>query len=352
MALKAGRVGVNPADVDPIDGHISPSATGSYTKQEADAKFETQTHAAETYESKSDAAALQPKTLAVPIEMLSGSKLTVESALQGLNTEKFTYADNGVLGAKNYLNKTSAETSAGTITVTQQDTGVRIQSVSASTWGNGFFDITSLKKNTDYVISSDVAYTSGSGSINISGSTDGTNFTTITGTASAITSSGKQTVKFNVGNYSYIRIKLFVTMGTSETADISWNNLMLCLASDPDSTYQPYAMTNRELTEKAIVQEGTVTSDFTIANYSRLYKVGNIVNASLFLSGVTKNAFTDSLFNIPQGFRPKASYIPVIMNIGNDAVGRCTIFGSTGNAQSSVSLDNSEIFICATWVTD
>lgn len=109
MALKAGRVGVNPADVDPIDGHISPSATGGYTKQEADAKFETQTHAAETYETKSDAAALQPKTLAVPIEMLSGTKLTVESALQGLNastTEEYLdfttdYSDK----LENYYNK-------------------------------------------------------------------------------------------------------------------------------------------------------------------------------------------------------------------------------------------------------
>lgn len=92
MSIKAGRVGVNPSQVNPIDGSILSSATSGYTKQEADAKFLTQTDAASTYESKSDATtaynALQPKTLAVPIEMLSGTKLTVETALQGLNTEK------------------------------------------------------------------------------------------------------------------------------------------------------------------------------------------------------------------------------------------------------------------------
>ena len=38
MSLKAGRVGVNPSDVDPINGHINTSA---YTKTEADAKFAT-----------------------------------------------------------------------------------------------------------------------------------------------------------------------------------------------------------------------------------------------------------------------------------------------------------------------
>lgn len=78
MSLKAGRVGVNPADVNPIDGHINPSSLEGYTKEEADAKFETQ----------EAAAALQPKTLAIPIHMLDGSKLTVETALHGLNNGK------------------------------------------------------------------------------------------------------------------------------------------------------------------------------------------------------------------------------------------------------------------------
>ena len=92
MALKAGRVGVAPDQVDEF-GKINSEATEGYTKQEADAKFETQTHAASTYETKSDAAALQPINLLVPIEMLDGTKLTVESALQGLNTEKLDEGD-------------------------------------------------------------------------------------------------------------------------------------------------------------------------------------------------------------------------------------------------------------------
>lgn len=84
MALKAGRVGVAPDQVDEF-GRISSEATSGYTKQEADAKFETQTHAASTYETKSEAAALQPILLSVPIEMLEGTALTVESALQMLS---------------------------------------------------------------------------------------------------------------------------------------------------------------------------------------------------------------------------------------------------------------------------
>lgn len=92
MSLKAGRVGVNPNDVDPVSGHISPDATDSYTKAQADDKFLSKSDASSTYESKSEASTahnlLQPKTLAVPISMLDGTKLTVETALQGLNNDK------------------------------------------------------------------------------------------------------------------------------------------------------------------------------------------------------------------------------------------------------------------------
>lgn len=82
MSLKAGRVGVNPSQVDPVDGSIKSSATGAYTKAEADAKFETKSDATTAL------AAKQPINLVVPIEMLSGTKLTVESALTGLNSDK------------------------------------------------------------------------------------------------------------------------------------------------------------------------------------------------------------------------------------------------------------------------
>lgn len=86
MSLRAGRVGINPTDVDPITGHVNPVAVDSYTKSQADDKFLTKSDGSSTYETKSAAADLQPKTLADPIVMLSGTKTTVEDALQGLNT--------------------------------------------------------------------------------------------------------------------------------------------------------------------------------------------------------------------------------------------------------------------------
>lgn len=82
MSLKAGRVGVAPDQVDDF-GVIKSEATGGYTKQEADAKFETKTNANTEY------AKLQPKTLSVPISMLQGSllvpKTTVEDVIQTMD---------------------------------------------------------------------------------------------------------------------------------------------------------------------------------------------------------------------------------------------------------------------------
>lgn len=80
MSLKAGRVGVAPDQVDEF-GKIKSEATSGYTKQEADAKFETKIDAATALAEK------QPKQLSVPLELLTGSALTVETGLTGIQGE-------------------------------------------------------------------------------------------------------------------------------------------------------------------------------------------------------------------------------------------------------------------------
>ena len=65
MSLQAGRVGVDPSQVDLFGKIIGGGSGDAYTKEEADAKFLSQTDAASTYESKSEAstahAALEAK---------------------------------------------------------------------------------------------------------------------------------------------------------------------------------------------------------------------------------------------------------------------------------------------------
>lgn len=120
MALKAGRVGVNPNQVDPVDGTIKSSATEGYTKQEADAKFETQ----------EAAALLQPKTLAVPIKYLNGSVLgtfsTVQEALSGSYGEEGAKTNQQL--TQDVVDEKIAYTFADdTITVTAGNTRVKRQ---------------------------------------------------------------------------------------------------------------------------------------------------------------------------------------------------------------------------------
>lgn len=76
MALPAGRVGVAKDQVDEfgnITGGFVPE--NIYTKTQCDNKFETKTHANNTY---------QPKTIEVPLHMLGGSQLTVETSLHAI----------------------------------------------------------------------------------------------------------------------------------------------------------------------------------------------------------------------------------------------------------------------------
>ena len=59
MSLKSGRVGVNPAFVNPVDGSIllppTPPPENVYTKTECDNKFLDKTDASNTYLSQTDA---------------------------------------------------------------------------------------------------------------------------------------------------------------------------------------------------------------------------------------------------------------------------------------------------------
>lgn len=75
MALKAGRVGVAKDQVDEFGRITGSTPENVYTKQQCDNKFETKTHATNTF---------QQKNIEVPLELLGGSQLTVEASLHAL----------------------------------------------------------------------------------------------------------------------------------------------------------------------------------------------------------------------------------------------------------------------------
>lgn len=177
------------------------------------------------------------------------------------------YADNGVLGAKNLFDgwKKTA-TSNANVTYQKTDKGYRIYMTSAASWSQVYFMFENPRKNTDWAISTNITVTSGSAGIRIMG-----NSSYSTGSATEIVNntiqSGHVKQVFNSGNYDYIFVRLSASADNSVQGDVLYDELMFMLATDSDLTYQPYAMTNKELTDGkannsalAPVENGTTAS--------------------------------------------------------------------------------------------
>lgn len=269
MSLKAGRRGLNKRLVDAFGNFNGEAPSGEYyTKQQTDNKFETKTHVNNTF---------QKKTLEVPIEMLSGSKLTVEDALQGLNEEKFTYADNGVLGAKNLLpNNITSQTISG-VTITVNADG----SITANGTATAQINLSIVGRTWIYDLNKDVI---------ISGSKDGTGTTyevllwDDTESVAYRSRDGVDAIVPVSSVYGH-RMSASFMVRSGAVLDNVTVYPMLRLASDPDDTYVPYAKTNRELSDELTVEEITVMSlstDIVInTSATRLYKYGKIVTGCL-----------------------------------------------------------------------
>lgn len=261
MALKAGRVGVAPDQVDEF-GEIKSNVTSGYTKQEADAKFETQTHAASIYETKTDAdtalAEKQSIRLSMPIELLSGSALTVEDALQGLNVEKFDRVEQRVLGAKNILpypyKDSTKTTTVGVAFTVNSDGSITIDTGGSASTGTADFklfgawaDISELLPDGEYIASID----------------NNDNDITLTAVYNNTTlATGADSLNVNAPDgISY----LMVRVASGVILDNVTIKPMLRLASDPNDEYTLYAMTNRELTVKT---QGIINAVAEAADFS------------------------------------------------------------------------------------
>lgn len=128
---------------------------------------------------------------------------------------------------------------------------------------------------------------------------------------------------------------------------------MIRLASDPDDTYVPYAMTNRELTELATVKESAVTNIISGARVgdagNHLIKVGKVVTLTMRLNSVTITAWDDDMCLIPQDYRPK--YNLRTSNMFANSVQALQI-NSSGSVKSTLDLSNATVYIHTTWITD
>lgn len=111
---------------------------------------------------------------------------------------------------------------------------------------------------------------------------------------------------------SAIYCKIDVKSGTIITTPITFKP-MIRLATDSDPTYQPYAKTNVELTQKSdTYTEITLTvNDATItSNNSKMIKQNGVVDCSLIFSPTENKAGYATIFkDIPTEFIPKMSKV-------------------------------------------
>ena len=368
MALKAGRVGLNKDLVDDF-GYLKEDAPSGeyYTKTQADNKFETKTHVNNNFQKKNLEVPLemlsgtkltvesalqglneekQNTTLDVPIEMLSGTKLTVESALQGLNVEKFDRAEQVVLGAKNLLAYPYKQTTKTENGVTFTDNGDGSITINGTATGG----------NANLIMrdQSDVAFWSALKGKELVLSADDTDTTSLTiqlaGQNKPFYYGGQPFTMYDITGLSYVNISLSVKNGTTVNNKTIYP--MLRLASDPDDTYVPYAMTNRDLTMFLNVEESAFTDIVTGASVGSDYgnhiiKFGKIAQGVIRLTGVTATQFSTAVVKIPEGFRPKYR-TPVRDVTGNKYI----YLLPTGSVQSGSDLSNAEILVCATWIVE
>ena len=172
------------------------------------------------------------------------------------------YADNGVLGAKNLLPNNATSKTVNGVTFTVNDDGSVTANGTAT--ANTFFVIypnTATNKYKDKIINGcpagGNANTSYCISVRVGLQSDDTYVRSVDDIGNG--------AKVPRVNTSTEWLRIYIRIASGYTA----NNLkfypMLRLASDPDDTYVPYAMTNRELTEEklSISELKTIASSAT-----------------------------------------------------------------------------------------
>ena len=240
---------------------------------------------------------------------------------------KFNRAEQAVLGAKNLLDVNRNDvTIENYCRYATTDTGVRLYTIQNSGYSAILIPL-NISKNTDYKLTTYVDRTSGSARIQIRYSDDGSTWTTLADNGSDLTSDTNIDLSFNTGNHPYYQAKLYCTRATSEAGDINYTNLMLRLASDPDDTYTPYAMTNRELTDELVVNNLTVSvnsaqsSNVTInTTNTSVKKENNIVCGVIdFTVGNTDVSSWSNVFDL--GISANESrFLALLRNVTDSAV--------------------------------
>lgn len=218
-----------------------------------------------------------------------------------LNEEKMSYADNGILGAKNLLYHGGTQTTQGVefagnpgdvLTVTRTSS-----SDSHAYYNKGKF---TLKPGT-YIFSNGYnSLPSGIQATYLYNHTDSAYFINCNNGPKVFTLTAEKTLAFNIEvqkTQSPSGVKIYP---------------MIRRVTDTDTAFQPYAMTNQELT-KVDVADVNISIQTSELAQKRVRKCGKIVECTISLQvNEAVTAWTD-FATIPEGFRP-STYIQAVNN--------------------------------------
>lgn len=178
-----------------------------------------------------------------------------------LNEEKMSYADNSILGAKNLLSYPFYETTKTVNGITFTDNGDGTITVNGTAEDDAHFGLTPVKTNNPYnglILTGNISNPSiPTYYVRDRVSNNGAFVSAFVDIGNGVTI---QSVDASYGHQLQIVIK-----GGNTVSNLVVKP-MIRLASDPDSTYQPYAMTNKDLTDK-IIKSGTITSAINANGY-------------------------------------------------------------------------------------
>ena len=211
------------------------------------------------------------------------------------NSQLLSYKDNGVLGAKNFLSLNPQTLTIGsTVTAVVNNDGTITVNGEYSSSSNTFGNVQDLSlpagtyKISDKSVSADC----------IMQIFNATTQTVYWYNDTTFTYNGTDTLRFRLwirGNSSFTNLRMYP---------------MLLLPSDTDPTYQPYAMTNKELTENATPSSTSVSVPSTYSagtSYLIFEKVNGI--ATLQWSGsapsLPEQGVEYEIATIPTGYVPR-----------------------------------------------
>ena len=247
--------------------------------------------------------AKQPKTLDTPLTIGGEQKTTVEAALGGLNSESqslssaLTNVEN-VLGAKNLLPNNGTNASNGNVTYEVQSDGRVIATTTGTRTTNSWFEIATIYLDAGSYILSGCPSGGGENSYLI-----GVNFND----SSVMYYDSGSDYQFTLNSRTKVLVRIRYSLNYT-TLDSKTFSPMIRLVGT-DSTFVPYAMTNKGLTEN-------------------LQSIGSIVS---LISG----AYGQTQFDIPSQYRNNKYQFEVIVTVLVDDIERRLSLNVAGDGVTS-----------------